>query len=46
MAAKYKEFSGLNLPAFEQEILAKWTEHQAFEKKYVPEGGRYTLCFL
>ncbi len=26
MAAKYREFTGLNLPAFEQEILAKWAE--------------------
>lgn len=32
MSAAYKEFSGLNLPAFEAEILAKWTEKQAFEK--------------
>jgi len=33
MSAAYKEFSGLNLPAFEAEILAKWTEKQAFEKE-------------
>jgi len=32
MAAKYQEFSGLNLPAIEKEILNKWDEEQAFEK--------------
>ncbi len=32
MSAKYREFTGLNLPAFEQEILSDWTENQAFEK--------------
>ena len=32
MSVKYHEFKGLNLPAFEQEILAKWSEKQAFEK--------------
>ena len=29
---KYTEFQKLNLPAIEQEILAKWNENQAFEK--------------
>jgi len=32
MGAKYREFSQLNLPSIEQEILAKWNESQAFEK--------------
>lgn len=32
MAAKYREFTGLNLPSIEAEILAKWSENQAFEK--------------
>lgn len=32
MSVKYKELSGLNLPAFEAEILNQWTEKQAFEK--------------
>ena len=32
MSAKYTEFSGLNLPAFEKEMLANWTENHAFEK--------------
>ncbi|MBW7890937.1 MAG: isoleucine--tRNA ligase [Chitinophagaceae bacterium] len=32
MATRYKEFTGLNLPVIEQEVLRKWTEDQAFEK--------------
>ncbi|MES1214138.1 MAG: isoleucine--tRNA ligase [Bacteroidota bacterium] len=40
MSAKYREFSGLNLPSIEQEILAKWSEKQAFEKSvYLREGA-------
>lgn len=45
MAAKYKEFSGLNLPATEQEILAKWTEHQAFEKSVSLREGATPFVF-
>lgn len=32
MSARYKEYTGLNLPAIEQEILKEWTDNQAFEK--------------
>ena len=32
MALKYKEFSGLNLPAIEQEVLENWSRSHAFEK--------------
>ncbi|MBL7697721.1 MAG: isoleucine--tRNA ligase [Chitinophagaceae bacterium] len=32
MAGRYREFSKLNLPAIEQEVLAKWNDIQAFEK--------------
>ncbi|MFL5745510.1 MAG: isoleucine--tRNA ligase [Niastella sp.] len=32
MAVNYREFQKLNLPVIEQEMLAKWTENQAFEK--------------
>ena len=45
MAAKYKEFSGLNLPAFEQEILARWTENQAFEKSVSLREGATPFVF-
>lgn len=45
MAAKYKEFSGLNLPAFEQEILGRWTESQAFEKSVSLREGAIPFVF-
>ncbi len=45
MSAKYKEFSGLNLPAFEAEILAKWTEKQAFEKSVSLREGATPFVF-
>lgn len=32
MATRYKEFTGLDLPAIEQEVLSEWTENQSFEK--------------
>ncbi len=32
MSLKYQEFSGLNLPAIEKEILEKWTKDEDFEK--------------
>lgn len=45
MSAKYKEFSGLNLPAIEQEILAKWSESQAFEKSVELREGATPFVF-
>ncbi len=45
MGAKYKEFSGLNLPGFEREILAKWTENQAFEKSVSLREGAIPFVF-
>ena len=45
MRAKYKEFSGLNLPVFEREILAKWTEKQAFEKSVSLREGATPFVF-
>jgi isoleucyl-tRNA synthetase len=45
MSATYKEFSGLNLPAFEQEILAKWTDNQAFEKSVSLREGATPFVF-
>jgi len=45
MAATYREFSGLNLPATEQEILAKWTEQQAFEKSVSLREGATPFVF-
>ncbi|HQV59990.1 MAG TPA: isoleucine--tRNA ligase [Chitinophagaceae bacterium] len=45
MSAKYREFTGLNLPAFEQEVLAKWTESQAFEKSVSLREGATPFVF-
>jgi isoleucyl-tRNA synthetase len=45
MAAKYKEFSGLNLPAIEKEILNKWDEEKAFEKSVLLRQGAQPFVF-
>lgn len=45
MSAKYKEFSGLNLPSIEQEILAKWQETNAFEKSIQLREGATPFVF-
>lgn len=45
MAAKYKEFSGLHLPAIEKEILKKWDEEKAFEKSVSLRQGRQPFVF-
>lgn len=45
MSLKYPEFSGLNLPAIEQEILAKWNEGQAFEKSVSLREGKKPFVF-
>src|SRR5215472_7995444 len=45
MGAKYKEFSGLNLPAIEQEILNTWDKEQAFEKSVSLRQGRQPFVF-
>ncbi|MFN8289346.1 MAG: isoleucine--tRNA ligase [Chitinophagaceae bacterium] len=45
MTATYREFTGLNLPAFESEILAQWTEKQAFEKSVSLREGATPFVF-
>ncbi len=45
MGAKYKEFSGLNLPAIEKEILSKWKEEKAFEQSVSLREGRQPFVF-
>ncbi len=45
MASKYREFSGLNLPAIEQDLLAKWAEGQAFEKSVSLRVGAGQFVF-
>jgi isoleucyl-tRNA synthetase len=46
MSAKYAEFSGLNLPSIEQEILAKWKAESAFEKSIDLRAGKKPFVFF
>ncbi|MFP5040673.1 isoleucine--tRNA ligase [Parasediminibacterium sp. JCM 36343] len=45
MGDKYKEFSGLNLPAIEKEILATWDEKGSFEKSVSIREGATPFVF-
>jgi isoleucyl-tRNA synthetase len=45
MSAKYQEFSGLNLPAIEKEILQSWQENGAFEKSVSLREGAQPFVF-
>src|SRR6266496_316295 len=45
MSGRYKEFSQLNLPSIEQEILAKWKEEKAFEKSVELREGATPFVF-
>ena len=45
MNVKYKEFTGLNLPAIEADILAKWQAAQAFEKSVSLRDGAEPFVF-
>jgi isoleucyl-tRNA synthetase len=45
MATKYKEFSQLNLPAFEKEVLEKWKQEQTFEKTVSERAGAKPFVF-
>ncbi len=45
MSVKYREFSQLNLPSIEKEILAKWQENQAFEKSVSLRAGAEPFVF-
>ncbi|HVX50284.1 MAG TPA: isoleucine--tRNA ligase [Chitinophagaceae bacterium] len=45
MSATYKEFSGLHLPAIEQEILSKWKSSRAFEKSVALREGAEPFVF-
>jgi isoleucyl-tRNA synthetase len=45
MNARYKEFSQLNLPSIEQEILAKWKAEKTFEKSIELREGAPSFVF-
>ncbi|MBM3412625.1 MAG: isoleucine--tRNA ligase [Bacteroidetes bacterium] len=46
MSVKYKELTGLNLPAIEQEILKQWSEKQTFEKSVSLREGAPSFVFF
>jgi len=46
MSVKYREFSQLNLPSIEQEILARWETEQAFEKSIAVREGAQPFVFF
>jgi len=45
MSVKYREFSQLNLPAIEQEILEKWNKEDTFEKSVDERAGATPFVF-
>jgi isoleucyl-tRNA synthetase len=45
MSVRYREFTGLNLPSIEQDILATWAEQQAFEKSVSLREGAPSFVF-
>ena len=45
MSAKYREFTGLNLPSIEREVLANWTANQTFEKSVELREGATPFVF-
>ncbi|ANH82981.1 isoleucine--tRNA ligase [Niabella ginsenosidivorans] len=45
MSVKYREFTGLNLPSIEQEVLANWNAEQAFEKSVSLRNGAPSFVF-
>lgn len=45
MSVRYHEFSGLDLPAFEAEMLAKWSGEGAFEKSVTLREGAPAFVF-
>jgi isoleucyl-tRNA synthetase len=45
MSVKYKEFTGLNLPAIEKEVLDRWAAGQAFEQSVSLREGATPFVF-
>src|SRR6478609_3469599 len=45
MSLKYREFSQLNLPSIEQEILEKWNKENTFEKSVEERAGATPFVF-
>jgi isoleucyl-tRNA synthetase len=45
VSTKYREFKGLDLPAFEAKILSQWSEKQSFEKSIALREGAPPFVF-
>ncbi len=45
VAKKYPEFSGLNMPAIEQEFLKKWKSEETFQKSVLEREGAPSFVF-
>ncbi len=45
MTNRYQEFTQLNMPAIEQQVLAKWEEEQTFQKSVSEREGRPSFVF-
>jgi len=45
MSDKYQEFSQLNMPAIERELLHKWKEENAFQKSISLRNGKVPFVF-
>ena len=45
MAAAYREFTGLNLPALEKEVLERWKTDQTFEQSIAHREGAPAFVF-
>ncbi len=45
MALKYREFSGLNLPLIEKEVLKTWSDNHSFEQSVVLREGAPPFVF-
>ena len=45
MSAKYREFTGLNLPALEKGVLERWSAEQAFEQSVSQREGATPFVF-
>jgi isoleucyl-tRNA synthetase len=45
MSSKYQEYSQLNLPQIEKDILQHWEQHQAFEKSVEVRDGATPFVF-
>ena len=45
MSAKYREFTGLNLPALEKEVLERWSKEKTFEQSISHREGKPAFVF-